>query len=283
MAKSSTDFSVGDLMWAKIGSYPYWPCIISTSPGTQNYQKPAKKGSLVHVHFFGDNGKHSWVSSSALMDFKGLEEFNKLKFKSGDTTKPQPGFNVKSNLKSAWDDAVKEIESVQKKESSKRLDAYYALYPLKMLSSSSGGSSKRKSVSSDEEVPAKIVKSAPPKKAIKAAVAESLQNGDTEEEESKSAKEVEEPKPDPAPVPTKSKKEPKSKKAAASEPKKEDTPEPKEPEEEPIDYKPLVSKIQETLQTIISNKKQLSLAKSLIQKIAELGVNNQLTDKTDVK
>jgi hypothetical protein len=50
------------------------------------------------------------------------------------------------------------------------------------------------------------VKSAPPKKAIKAAVAESLQNGDTEEEESKSAKEVEEPKPDPAPVPTKSKK-----------------------------------------------------------------------------
>uniref|UniRef100_A0A8D8S3R8 Probable histone-lysine N-methyltransferase Mes-4 n=1 Tax=Cacopsylla melanoneura TaxID=428564 RepID=A0A8D8S3R8_9HEMI len=293
---SKSEFSVGDLMWAKIGSYPYWPCIISTSPGTQNFQKPAKKGSLVHVHFFGDNGKHSWVSSSALMEFKGLEEFNKLKFKSGDTTKPQPGFNVKSNLKAPWDEAVKEIESVQKKDVSKRLDAYYGMSPLKM-SSSSGGSSKRKSVSSDEDVPAaKVVKSAPPKKAIKAAaVAESLQNGDVEEKkESKSSKEPEDSQPEqPVPAPVKSKKEPKSKKGPAAAPATAVAPAPEvqpdpaedsEDDKEPsIDLKLIANKFHEILTAVISNKKQLSLAKSLISKITELAVHNELTDKTDVK
>lgn len=269
MAKSSSEYSVGDLMWAKIGSYPYWPCIISTSPGTQTFQKPAKKGSLVHVHFFGDNGKHSWVSSSSLMVFKGTEEFNKLKFKAGDTTKPQPGFNVKSNLKSAWNHAVTEIETVQNKDkdNAKRLDAYYNLYPLKMPASN-----KRKSVSSEEEeVPAKIVKSTPPKKAIKAAQVESLQNGEVDEEDVNVVS-----KEEPIPV-VKLKKEPKKK--AVSEPKKEEVVESKSAEQE-LDLKPVLRKIQESLQVIIVDKKQLSLAKSLIEKVVKLGVNKELTDKT---
>lgn len=248
------------------------------------------------------------------MVFKGTEEFNKLKFKAGDTTKPQPGFNVKSNLKSAWNHAVTEIETVQNKDkdNAKRLDAYYNLYPLKMPASN-----KRKSVSSEEEeVPAKIVKSTPPKKAIKAAQVESLQNGEVDEEDEvvnvvgehieviskpkkpKSAPpkkaikaaqveslqngEVDEEdvnvvsKEEPIPV-VKLKKEPKKK--AVSEPKKEEVVESKSAEQE-LDLKPVLRKIQESLQVIIVDKKQLSLAKSLIEKVVKLGVNKELTDKT---
>lgn len=318
MSKTSSEFGVGDLMWAKIGSYPYWPCIVSTSPGTQTFQKPAKKGSLLHVHFFGDNGKHSWVSSSSLMVFKGTEEFNKLKFKSGDTSKPQPGFLVKSNLKSAWDAAVKEIESVQKLDAAKRLDSYYGLYPLKMKQK--GKATKRKDESSDEEVPAKITKSAPPKKAIKAAiengdlkleqveeskpevveepkskktksappkkaikaaVVESvLQNGEPEVQGKKS-EDVEELKPEPV----KLKKEPKNKKTAPPpESTKPEAPEHPNPSVDPtFDLKPILRKVQESLQVIIGDKKQLSIAKSLIEKVSMLAVNGELTDKTDVK
>lgn len=33
------NFVVGDLAWAKIGSFPYWPCLVSEEPKTGQYKK----------------------------------------------------------------------------------------------------------------------------------------------------------------------------------------------------------------------------------------------------
>lgn len=305
MSKSSSEFSIGELFWAKIGSYPYWPCIISASPGTQTFQRSAKKGSLIHVHFFGDNGKHSWVSSSALMAFKGLDEFNKLKSnKSGDPNKAAPGFIVKSNLKSAWDHAVKEIESVLTKDVSKRIDEYHNLYPLKY--DHGGNSSKRKSVSSEESVPpAKVVKSAPPKKAIKATAIESLQNGSSEDskstKQSSKAEPVPEHKVEPVPVSKSKKAEPVKKESKRKAESKKDVEATNasgggattttstsstvasNSKSEQTDLSSFLTTINETLALAVHNKKQLSLAKKLVEQVVRLAVDSQLTDKLDVK
>lgn len=39
----SGDFQVGDLMWAKVGSHPYWPCMITAEPETDIF---TKKGNI---------------------------------------------------------------------------------------------------------------------------------------------------------------------------------------------------------------------------------------------
>lgn len=33
----------------------------------------------MHVTFFADNGRHSWLMSNLLMRFNGLDDFNKIK------------------------------------------------------------------------------------------------------------------------------------------------------------------------------------------------------------
>ena len=81
-------FSLGDLAWARVGQAPYWPCVITLDPGLDpdtkdKYTKVLNnvKGGLrrkYHCQFFGIIVERSWVVSSNMLKFEGLQAFNEL-------------------------------------------------------------------------------------------------------------------------------------------------------------------------------------------------------------
>lgn len=44
MPSISDDYQVGNIFWAKVGSHPWWPCMVYHSPDGDSYVK--EKGLL---------------------------------------------------------------------------------------------------------------------------------------------------------------------------------------------------------------------------------------------
>lgn len=72
---SSCDFSPGDLVWAKMEGYPWWPCLVYNHPfdGTFIREKGKSKSVRVHVQFFDDSPTRGWVSKRLLKPYTGKE------------------------------------------------------------------------------------------------------------------------------------------------------------------------------------------------------------------
>lgn len=69
--------------------------------------------TMVHVHYFGDKGRHSWVSANCMMQFTSLADFLKLaESVTAETKKKDPryaaAFIVKPGAKLKWQNAVQE-------------------------------------------------------------------------------------------------------------------------------------------------------------------------------
>ena len=69
-------FSLGDLAWARIGHYPFWPGIITIEPNSsKKYTRVLKKhGSLrreYHLQFFEEPVQRAWVEQSNIIKFEG--------------------------------------------------------------------------------------------------------------------------------------------------------------------------------------------------------------------
>lgn len=67
-----------------------------------------------HVLFYGDNGKRSWVASTMILQFLGLQDFEMQAAAASGKKDPKlnSGFNVKAGLKNKWNTAVHEAEEV---------------------------------------------------------------------------------------------------------------------------------------------------------------------------
>lgn len=73
---------------------------------------------MVHVQYFGDRGRHSWVSANCMMQFTNLADFMKLSDSLTAETKKKDskyaaGFVVKPGTRSKWENAVDEAMQVQ--------------------------------------------------------------------------------------------------------------------------------------------------------------------------
>ncbi|XP_014214983.1 histone-lysine N-methyltransferase NSD2 [Copidosoma floridanum] len=116
--KRRCSWSLGSIVWARFGQYPFWPSVVTLEPETRTYvaQKGSKskyKYCQVHVRFCADKGRHNWVSSANLITFEGLAEFEKIgKEITSETKKKEPkyaaAFVIKPSIKLQWDDAVNE-------------------------------------------------------------------------------------------------------------------------------------------------------------------------------
>jgi hypothetical protein len=74
------DFEAGDLTWAKIGTHPYWPCMVTEEPSSGQHRKIVTNRSqpYYHVRFFGDRGRRSWVNANHMMLYCGKDDLDKL-------------------------------------------------------------------------------------------------------------------------------------------------------------------------------------------------------------
>ncbi|RZF33032.1 hypothetical protein LSTR_LSTR015416, partial [Laodelphax striatellus] len=117
------EWMVGDLAWARIGNHPFWPCIIARDPELgiftriRMFTKSLVPHRRLHVQFFGDNGRRSWLSSTSVMNYKGRAAFEELSQSILSAMKRKDprqvsALVVKPNLKSVWESAVNEAESL---------------------------------------------------------------------------------------------------------------------------------------------------------------------------
>lgn len=73
---------------------------------------------MIHVQYFGDKGRHSWVSSNSMIPFTNLADFKKLsesitaEVKKRDA-KYAAAFIVKPGIKSKWESAIEEAMEVE--------------------------------------------------------------------------------------------------------------------------------------------------------------------------
>ncbi|KAK7788886.1 hypothetical protein R5R35_013451 [Gryllus longicercus] len=123
----------GDLLWARIGRHPFWPCVVVVDPRNAMYLETKRTGrssqQQVHVQYFGDNGSRSWVSVNQIMKYSGKNNLlkfaeTKKKDKRYSTAFPQPGKNQK------WDYAVKEAEEAVPKSRNERILFFEEFYPI---------------------------------------------------------------------------------------------------------------------------------------------------------
>lgn len=84
---------------------------------------------MIHVQYFGDKGRHSWVSANNMMQFTNLADFNKLaesltaEMKKKDA-KYAAAFVVKQGIKSKWESAVEEAMEVQPMTIEERVETF---------------------------------------------------------------------------------------------------------------------------------------------------------------
>lgn len=126
----------GELYWAQIGSYPYWPCMISPDPDkkTVSYKDNFATKSHVsyHVRFFADNGRRSWVKEDRLLPYHGREPFVQ-RFSKITPKKKRNSIDFQHKLyrktvnNKTWDLAIEEADSLVPYSLQERIKLFEAI------------------------------------------------------------------------------------------------------------------------------------------------------------
>ncbi|NXO76777.1 MSH6 protein, partial [Sitta europaea] len=85
----SCEFSPGDLVWAKMEGYPWWPCLIYNHPTERTIIRGKGKSTRVHVQFFDDSPTRGWISIKYLKPYKGSSDGETMKGGMFYSTKPE--------------------------------------------------------------------------------------------------------------------------------------------------------------------------------------------------
>ncbi|XP_067335712.1 histone-lysine N-methyltransferase NSD2 isoform X1 [Channa argus] len=77
-------FSAGDLVWAKVPGYPWWPCMVTIDPEFSSHFKQKQKatnsrsGLLYHVQYFGDAPERGYIFEKNMVSFTGEHQYQTL-------------------------------------------------------------------------------------------------------------------------------------------------------------------------------------------------------------
>ncbi|XP_010874853.3 histone-lysine N-methyltransferase NSD3 isoform X1 [Esox lucius] len=73
------DHEVGDLVWAKVGTYPWWPCMVSCDPQMNVHTRINTRGHReYHVQFFGSVAERAWIHEKRVVTYQGEHQFDEL-------------------------------------------------------------------------------------------------------------------------------------------------------------------------------------------------------------
>lgn len=131
-------YHIGDLVWAKVGGHPWWPCMITSAPSNEvlnecithvKYIGTTRPKRMFYVQFFGTSIEHAWVPEGCLIDYGGIEAFKTYAQDQVDQAvtksakeKLAERFQLKVALsrRENWELAVKEADLAMKKSISER-------------------------------------------------------------------------------------------------------------------------------------------------------------------
>ncbi|KAF9409251.1 hypothetical protein HW555_011338 [Spodoptera exigua] len=126
-------YQVGDLAWARMGTYPFWPSIITRDPANGIFVKKKLFGRIerdvIHVTFFGDNGRRGWIVDTMLRKYLGQLEFETTRenFTPEDKKKDPrlyAAFFVSEKKQALWNTSVEEAEMLLREPKRLRIDIF---------------------------------------------------------------------------------------------------------------------------------------------------------------
>ncbi|XP_028268943.1 histone-lysine N-methyltransferase NSD3 isoform X5 [Parambassis ranga] len=73
------EFVIGDLVWSKVGTYPWWPCMVSSDPQMKVHTRINTRGHReYHVQFFGSIAERAWIHEKRIVMYQGKQQFDEL-------------------------------------------------------------------------------------------------------------------------------------------------------------------------------------------------------------
>ncbi|XP_072515395.1 histone-lysine N-methyltransferase NSD3 isoform X4 [Salminus brasiliensis] len=73
------EYEIGDLVWAKVGTFPWWPCMVSSDPQLKVHTRINTRGHReYHVQFFGSVAERAWIHEKRIVVYKGESQFEEL-------------------------------------------------------------------------------------------------------------------------------------------------------------------------------------------------------------
>ncbi|CAH1641585.1 unnamed protein product [Spodoptera littoralis] len=116
-----------------MGTYPFWPSIITRDPANGIFVKKKLFGRIerdvIHVTFFGDNGRRGWIVDTMLRKYHGQLEFEATRenFTPEDKKKDPrlyAAFFVSEKKQALWNTSVEEAEMLLREPKRLRIDIF---------------------------------------------------------------------------------------------------------------------------------------------------------------
>lgn len=149
-------FQVGDLVWSKVGTYPWWPCMVSSDPQLEVHTKINTRGAReYHVQFFSNQPERAWVHEKRVREYKGHEQYEELL---AEAAKQASNHSEKQKIRkprpqrerAQWDIGIAHAEKALKMTREERVEQYTFIYIDKQPEEAS--SQAKKTVTSKTEV-----------------------------------------------------------------------------------------------------------------------------------
>ena len=116
-ADVGTIYVAGDVVWAEVKSYPWWPAVISEhEEGDKHCPHFRTFKKQYHLQFLGPYIEHQWLSARHLVPYKGADRYKDLASSYGN----RPKHEIPKRFVKAWDLAVKEANVYVKERTSER-------------------------------------------------------------------------------------------------------------------------------------------------------------------
>ncbi|XP_058491428.1 histone-lysine N-methyltransferase NSD3 isoform X5 [Solea solea] len=128
------EFVIGDLVWSKVGTYPWWPCMVSSDPQMKVHTRINTRGHReYHVQFFGSVAERAWIHEKRIVIYQGRPQFDDLQ---AETLRKATNPVEKSKLlkpipqreRTQWEVGVGHAEDALVMTRQERIDNYTFIY-----------------------------------------------------------------------------------------------------------------------------------------------------------
>uniref|UniRef100_A0A8C6LS78 Nuclear receptor binding SET domain protein 2 n=1 Tax=Nothobranchius furzeri TaxID=105023 RepID=A0A8C6LS78_NOTFU len=118
-------FSVGDLIWAKVSGYPWWPCMVTTDPEFSVHIKQKQKGErpFYHIQYFGDAPERGYIFEKNMVSFTGENQYLELSQSSKARTPSIP-----RKLQAQWNMGIIQANEALSMTPEKRIENFVFFY-----------------------------------------------------------------------------------------------------------------------------------------------------------
>ncbi|XP_062274310.1 histone-lysine N-methyltransferase NSD3 isoform X2 [Scomber scombrus] len=128
------EFVIGDLVWSKVGTYPWWPCMVSSDPQMNVHTRINTRGHReYHVQFFGSVAERAWIHEKRIVMYQGKLQFDELQAEtlrkaSNPVEKHKLLKPIPQRERSQWEVGVGHAEDAFVMSRQERIDNYTFIY-----------------------------------------------------------------------------------------------------------------------------------------------------------